>query len=1015
MSYTAEEQAAAVEQLVRPRVRYEYDDLGVRRVGTSFSDLRDAAAGVFLSRDEAPFYVCRLARDRLLVAVQALQDRISEMNRLAVAAGRQVTPVTKTTSLNNARSALSALAAATAQRTGVYQDITQVPAFQRFNRSTNKFLVDEGRKLVSGGDIIEGPEEAQRLLRPKARELRVAWDELVEGVDTLRTSIESFQALDLPATVSASVMENAQAVLSSRIQNLELLTAEERLGVLRDAVLDVLSIRAAVSGFASLNGPTTFVVLEGSGSLFADEGHPATTAGLQSIVGGYEIYEAQRTLEFTVDGLYNISYSVPGSFIGRIDFIGDWPRTTTIGTAVFNILVGATQLPIIVNPSTYTALQFQDLVNTSLGVNTSTVGAIIDFTTPRVVTEATFMAGAPDTFTSTGGEDYGAAGVVPGDLLTVNQRGQDGYLATYTVDSISGGVLEVTLETGTSPANGADVIASIGALEGAFPAITLTDAATALATRLTLRLEDAGGSGGTLAELGVVSGIEATTQRSGAQLVADDVNTSPSTFVGGSPRLSATVSLIPEDRLSQTSIRTHPEDPTKLTIYQYRGEGVLDSMVGPTFTSTLQSSPPSTIQAGDAVIIREADEEADINTSGAVISISGDQVEVEMVGGVTSGVGSTVLLEIGVDISDYRTARTELSVVVDEATVARGTYNVVDPPPGGLLPLEVFIDSVVPGYVQPGFQPFFLTGDVSRRAVTFQSRSTGLESALNETGGTARNDFFTEDPAEAVGATSWVLLPDVPARLEAGDVLELHLTNAVTPTLTRTIELIEPENNLIQLTEPIASNLVSSINFSQNSPPPFARIRKTVKNNFDEMSGELTTWRNLGVNNTLKTFRDLDAAINPVLANKNPSSAQVGAVRNHLTTLSQALTVLTTPLEAYTADVVDEVETLIKAYRGQGSDRAVDVLLSADFQEFFALDADASSYSGNVQKASRNVQVEDLPIFREGRQSAADAYDDISIGAYEDVNTEFTVEELDTSDDVDIPEFNDNFPTLIAP
>lgn len=49
MAYTSEELNAAIDNIVRTSIRFEYDSLGTRKVGTSFNDLQDAAAGVFVS------------------------------------------------------------------------------------------------------------------------------------------------------------------------------------------------------------------------------------------------------------------------------------------------------------------------------------------------------------------------------------------------------------------------------------------------------------------------------------------------------------------------------------------------------------------------------------------------------------------------------------------------------------------------------------------------------------------------------------------------------------------------------------------------------------------------------------------------------------------------------------------------------------------------------------------------------------------------------------------------------
>jgi len=55
MSYTDEEVTAAVEKLVRTSIRRNIGSLGNRDLDVSFDDYMDAAAGVFILFQNAPF------------------------------------------------------------------------------------------------------------------------------------------------------------------------------------------------------------------------------------------------------------------------------------------------------------------------------------------------------------------------------------------------------------------------------------------------------------------------------------------------------------------------------------------------------------------------------------------------------------------------------------------------------------------------------------------------------------------------------------------------------------------------------------------------------------------------------------------------------------------------------------------------------------------------------------------------------------------------------------------------
>jgi hypothetical protein len=64
------------------------------------------------------------------------------------------------------------------------------------------------------------------------------------------------------------------------------------------------------------------------------------------------------------------------------------------------------------------------------------------------------------------------------------------------------------------------------------------------------------------------------------------------------------------------------------------------------------------------------------------------------------------------------------------------------------------------------------------------------------------------------------------------------------------------------------------------------------------------------------------------------------------------------------------VDTLIQGFLEKGADRAVDILLSANFSGFFGLSADSSSYAGNMLQTLRSMAREDLPINKFNRKES---------------------------------------------
>ena len=67
-------------------------------------------------------------------------------------------------------------------------------------------------------------------------------------------------------------------------------------------------------------------------------------------------------------------------------------------------------------------------------------------------------------------------------------------------------------------------------------------------------------------------------------------------------------------------------------------------------------------------------------------------------------------------------------------------------------------------------------------------------------------------------------------------------------------------------------------------------------------------------------------------------------------------------LDSYSVDPVATVDTLFNSFAERGLDRSLDLLLAAEFQQFFSLTADTGSYTGNLLAAARAVAQNDIPI-----------------------------------------------------
>ena len=76
--FTQTELDEAISKIIRTSIRREYGELGNRRSDLTFSDTVDAAAGVFITKPNAAFYVVKLAAGGLIEAIAAALPSYSE-------------------------------------------------------------------------------------------------------------------------------------------------------------------------------------------------------------------------------------------------------------------------------------------------------------------------------------------------------------------------------------------------------------------------------------------------------------------------------------------------------------------------------------------------------------------------------------------------------------------------------------------------------------------------------------------------------------------------------------------------------------------------------------------------------------------------------------------------------------------------------------------------------------------------------------------------------------------------
>ena len=1004
-NYTSEEVNAAVTQLVRSSVRRPYGTLGNRDISTSFNDLQDAAAGVFLLRPNAPFYVVFLGTERTLEFLDEEDAALASLLEAITSLSRRVRPIENVSPLVNARVALASLEGAASTRARKFDDITSLPAYQRFVGNTDRFLRDSSSNVRSGGNIVQTPQEARVELEGLVRSVTELHIDMLRRLGLLAGALEDFEEMELGKTLAQNVLSNSRQVLDGRINELEALTPEERLGVVRDVTLDVLATRAAVAGFGSLRAPTAFVLLEGTGSVFTDEEHPGTGAVVQSdFLGPYTVLSPDDGLDFAVDDpAAALSHAVTNSFVARAEGTSPEPFAITAGSND-QLSVTVTGFPtLLVTFSADPAKSIEDVVaEFNAAVTTQPLVAEPYFNPVKFEGIVDLDAsGSPSdidlVFNPTTAGDWTALSIFEGDKILVTDTGSAHFGSLYQVDvgGISPSTLTCSLVSGTV---GDESLQSVRVGPGnRFLRIRITDAdrEASVDNKWALTIDDIGEDLATsgAVTLGLFPRSEFRSSGTTADSVVTSINTSFALRTGSTARVSAEAEFVATS--TDLKGRSDPNVPTRVVIYTW--QGTVDYTVdgpgtGATFTVTgTDHGVFSEVEPGDYVILRSAPT-GSVGAVGVVDSVSSNGLVATFGTPVTAATGAT--LECGPNLSVAR----DTLLRIGAGTANQGDYFALDP---GSPPFQVTVRRPLPQFQNLGGLPFFFDVELGQFRVNFKSESVETDSALSVDGPLAAK-FFTSVPKSNVGTTPYLLLPSDPKTIELGDMVEFYESSAMEPDSVHTIVGLQLSALLIVVDPPVPNDVINSgsFNFSNRAQKPFVRIRKKQKNNYEEFRDKSLEWLELPVNG-VQYFRNLNRLINPLVRNTNPTASDVNSARTQVQALQSALIELRTILTSYQVDVVPEVDTLISSFQQRGADRASAILLEGQFSAFFGLSRDGVSYIGHALELLRDVQRLDLPVRKVRRKGVIDQ--EVTIATIEDPDAEFDLSDIQDTTEPDIP------------
>lgn len=1086
-NYTPDEIQAVVEKLVLSTIRRPTDTLGTIRTDISFTDVQQAAAGVFLLYPNSPFYVLYLGVQRLGDAIAAEVLTVASLLDAIEATGRNVLPVQDVSTLFNAQAALQALGSAAAARGNIFGDITSAPAYQQFSNNVQSFLAGPGQNVKEAGNIVQTPQQAVAAIPSLITQLQTAHDALVASVTNISNGMVNYNGLNLPQVVSASVLSNAASLVGADAQALDSLSPTDRLTLIRQTVLNTLGVQAVVTTFGSFTPPSDFFSLDGLGRPYSDAQHLSTPAVGLAGTGAFGVVQGVNdTMTITVDGGTPFTVTLQPSTLAELDGIGTDDRFV-IGDGVNPVTPTSPIIPdnnvfkLAVDSTIYTATLTSSGAPTAAAItgtgNTTTSGwygggGLLDGTTLVINVDGAYQyevalvapAGAVALTTAinavtnpAGSQQHRVIASIVGNrlvLTTANTGSQASILIGASAANAVLGFTQGQSATGSSNPRTADQVAAD--INGVLPTSAVVAEAYYLPLRFSGHVDIAAGTGSAVftvtagatdfTQLGVstadtvtvhggpndgigypITAITTTTITVTGTFFLDPgrsveigpknravrircidgasqlpIETSIKVF-GDTPASTACAAMLgfvnggasqclrtqmvdlatdlthKSQALTFDTLRiftsehvravSNPSDPTTITLAPTEVQGTQAfSGTTLTYTVTMVVEADDTVSPGDIIVLRDGPNASaffsisTINGAATPKTLAVGDVVVAT-GTVAGSSGSNTTAFVGPSSSPAK---------YDALTINGGPNNgdyILTVSGAGASPLDLtFLNRILPVFAS-GPNAVELDVSIGLTYLRFTSPSPTTQSRIQVT-----SAFVT--PIDEFGTSPWVLLPSIPRSLQAGDFLLTYSSDYKNADGVYNIDDVDTDLDVIKIDPEMPSN--QSWQFTPQ-PPPFARLRVGVMNDFNNMKALLDAWLARDTNQDA-WFVNFNRLVNPLLVNTNPTATQVGVAKNELLRFyalllgSEATTLGSDPslaldsiLDTYTVEHVSPVDTLVKSFAEKGSDRANDILLAGQFQSFFGLTVDGASYSGAFQEATRNVARNDLPIRRINR------------------------------------------------
>lgn len=243
---------------------------------------------------------------------------------------------------------------------------------------------------------------------------------------------------------------------------------------------------------------------------------------------------------------------------------------------------------------------------------------------------------------------------------------------------------------------------------------------------------------------------------------------------------------------------------------------------------------------------------------------------------------------------------------------------------------------------------------IVKEVLRLSSKSSAMDTQITVAAGLANTDLGLTAGDEYGTTTGFrVASSGTDVDFTQYDIVVGDIVRLPAPAADRTVLELSDGGKQLEVTEPVGTDLGAGQ----------FRIISAAAVAYEAFEAAVDLWQqDRASSNFSEDISELERVMNPLLANKRPSAAQVADANVRANELRDLLSALSEVLVSFEVAKVGRMDASLNMLRERGLDRAYDYLMDGKIAEFFGFDKDDAAGSAYMLKTSRAVVQADLAV-----------------------------------------------------